>query len=114
MAVDKNPVPPLTGVECLADEPIRPQTHVKVSGSEDAPMFRVENLQGQSKVNSVTSGVVPRHRKACELIPSFVCHFQPCMSPIDRVRFVSDVFHGRCTSHAALGGTNSGGVVHDN
>ena len=45
---------------------------------------------------------------------SFACHFQPCMSPIDRHRFVSDALHGRCTSYAALGGTNPCRVVHIN
>ena len=30
-----------------------------------------------------------------ELVPSIVCRFQPCTSPIDRDPFVSDVFHGR-------------------
>ena len=45
---------------------------------------------------------------------SYACHFQPCMSPINRHRFVSDALHGRCTSHAAPGGTNSCGVVHIN
>ena len=45
---------------------------------------------------------------------SFVRHSQPCMSPDDPDRFVTDMFHWRCTSHAALGGTNSCGVVHHN
>ena len=34
---------------------------------------------------------------------SFACHFQPCMSPIDRHCFVSDALHRRCTAHAAPG-----------
>ena len=45
---------------------------------------------------------------------SFACHFQLCMSPVGRLRLVSDVWHGRCTSHAAPGGTNSCVVVHIN
>ena len=43
----------------------------------------------------------------------FSSSFQPCMSPIDRHRFVSDVLHGRCASVAPVG-TNSCGVGHGN
>ena len=39
--------------------------------------------------------------------------FQPCMSPIDRHRLVSDVLHGRCTS-VAPDGTSSCGFGHGN
>ena len=55
-------------------------------------------------------------KQADDLVPEFDLSiaraFQPCRSPIDRVRLVSDTLHGRCTSHAALGGTNSCVVVH--
>ena len=45
---------------------------------------------------------------------SFARAFRPSLSPIDRVRLVSDMLHGRCTSRAFLGGTNSCGLVHGN
>ena len=44
---------------------------------------------------------------------SFSACFQPCMSPIDRHRLVSDVVDGRCTLHAR-GSTNSCGSGHGN
>ena len=43
----------------------------------------------------------------------FASLFQPCMSPIDRHRHVSDVFEGRCALHARLS-TNSCVMVHGN
>ena len=43
----------------------------------------------------------------------FASLFQPCLSPIDRHRHVSDVFDGRCTLHARLS-TNSCVMEHGN
>ena len=54
-------------------------------------------------------------------VDSFSACFQPCMSPIDRHRLVSDVVDGRCTLHACVstdscvsGHGNSPGVGHVN
>ena len=46
-------------------------------------------------------------------VDSFSACFLPCMSPIDRHRFVSDIVDGRCTLHARLS-TNSCGIGHGN
>ena len=47
------------------------------------------------------------------MLISFSACFQPCMSPIDRHRLVSDVVDGRCRLHARLS-TNSCGIGHGN
>ena len=56
----------------------------------------VARLRGQREVEAAGSVVDS----------DFASLFQPCMSPIDRHRHVSDVFDGRCTLHARLS-TNS-------
>ena len=52
----------------------------------------VARLRGQREAEAA-SGVVDS---------DFSSLFQPCMSPIDRHRLVSDVIDGRCTLHARL------------
>ena len=54
---------------------------------------------------------VRRRRQGSVVDSDFASLFQPCMSPIDRHRHVSDVLDGRCTLHARLS-TNSCVMVH--
>ena len=86
-----------------------------------AEVFVVWGVPGSRRfcVCAALASVDLGRRKAHEsrsqnLDSSFACHFQTCMSPTDRHRFVSDVLHGRCTSHAAPGGTNSCVMLHGN
>ena len=66
----------------------------------------VARLRGQREVEAAGS--------CLDLVESdFSACFQPCMSPIDRHRLVSDVVDGRCTLHARVS-TNSCGIRHVN
>ena len=107
--------------DCDAASPGRSGAHLCLRRDLDASAVGAAPLRCAPPAVARLRGLREAEAAGSVVDSDFASLFQPCMSPIDRHRHVSDVFDGRCTLHARLstnscvtGHGNSQHVGHDN